>query len=408
MESIKLSTPPREEGYVRERRIAELVMGLGLGDTRSGVPSPTGSSQSPKLHHEVEKQGKEIAGEDEPEEDEQRFPPDATNTEQSEQKFPPPSPLPVEAPRPLIQAPSLSVESNAEMGEASGDEDVYFDVSEEAPTTSLPKSRPPIPGPRSSREAPVNSVAIPSRGTAPSRSVPPTPLDYVLVEKGDATQPQLKLPPVPSSSRNTETSVMDLSTPSMSGTLDTEASQVEAPPKERRHTSGHSHMTADQLNATWRRVGTQVNEVVRELFEKSKKTVIGDGTYLGFVNAVLERVPNTSTVQEGGSSFGYLIYVQSGPSVTRRIVDIKPGDIITLQDAKLKGPKGLRTYHQDVGQGVPVVAIIDEYRSRKSTVKAYQAYHQAGNQVRHTTNHISAILMRPTSPSSMSPTSWKI
>ena len=411
---------------LRERRLAELV--TGLSDTVFGVPSPIENSQpSPEVHRGAGKEDEGDHEEDEPTDEEERIvtkledvggtqidmvfdgispepsvPPreDTTNTEQPEQRLPPPV-------EPDTGTASQEDLVNAEVEETSGDEDNYFDAREEAPTIS---SRSPASGPSSSKKVPANPVTIPSQDTASSRSVPPTPLDYVVVEKHDpefvpppsshsASPPRaLSLPPALASNvpdnataaplelpRNMETSVTELSTPSRSETFNTGVSQenaVEALPNEKQQSPGQ--MTADQLKATWRRVGTQVNEVVRELFEKSKKGVVGDGSYVGFVNAVLDKVPNTSTVEVGASSFGYLIYVQTGPSVTRRVADIMPGDIIVLQDAKLKGHKGLKTYHQNAGQGTPVVAIIDEHRSRKSTVKTYQACQQAGNQVRHT------------------------
>ena len=318
------------------------------------------------------------------------------------------------------------------MEEPSGDEEYYFDANQEASTTSLYTSRPPISGPSNSRKAPANPVTIPSQNTVVSQSVPPTPSDYVPVGKHDfesippppshtvqtpsitpppdnTATPQSDLPQVSSLPRNTETSVTDSSTPSRSETFDTEASRgkvVEAPPKERRQNPGK--MTGEQLKATWLRVGIQVYEGVIELFEKSEKTVVGDGTYVGFVNAVLERVINASTVEPDASSFGYPIYVQKGPTVIWRVADIMPGDIIVLQDAKLKGFKGLKTYLQRIGEGTPVVGIIIEHKSRKCSVKVYQACKQAGNRVRHTINHVSTILMHPFSPSSLSLTSWKI
>ena len=450
---------------------------MELGDTRSRVPFPTERCKSPEIHREAEEKGEEDPeGDALEEEDEQSvstemedmsgtrtnmvpdtIPPeppsqpreDTANAEQSEEKSPP-SPLrsllPVEALPPPIRAPSPPVESdtgnapkkntvNTEIEEMSGDEDLYFDVPEEAPATSSRKPRPPISGPRGPRKAPTNSVTIPPQNTPPSRPVPPTPSDYIIIEKHDlesippppshtaqppsatppppappndlpdnTTTPQSELRQYPSSSRsvNTSTGVADPSTSSKSEAPDTETSPgkaVKAPAKERRQITGQ--MTQDQLKATWLRVGTQVNEVVRELSEKSKKTAIGDGTYVGFVNAVLDIVPNVSTVEADASSFGYLIYLQTGPSVTRRVAEIMPGDIIVLQDAKLKGHKGLKTYRKNIGEGTPVVAIIDEYRSRKSTVRVYQACQQPGNQVRLTMNHASMILMLPFSPSSL-------
>ncbi|KAF9644065.1 hypothetical protein BDM02DRAFT_3103478 [Thelephora ganbajun] len=195
------------------------------------------------------------------------------------------------------------------------------------------------------------------------------------------TMSQWELPPIPSSSLDMETSVTDLSASSWSESFDTEISQERtADPATKARRQSEGQMTADQLMATWGRVGIQICEVAIELFEKSKKTLIGDGTYTGFVNAVLERVPNASTVEEGASSFGYLIYVQTGTSVTKRAADIMPGDIITLQDAKLKGHKGIQTYHQSIGEGTPVVAVVGEYDPKKSKVKAYQASQHVGNQ----------------------------
>ena len=165
-------------------------------------------------------------------------------------------------------------------------------------------------------------------------------------------------------------------------------------------------MTRDQLWAIWYRLGYHIYSVAAELYEKSRK--VGDGSYVGFVNAVLEKVPITSMVEEGASSFGYLIYVQTGPLVTRRVVDTLPGDIIILQDAKLIGYKDSLPYQEHVGQQTPVVAIIAENRVKGSTLLVFQAGRPAGNRVGHTMNHGSTILMRPFSASNLSNTGWMI
>ena len=162
------------------------------------------------------------------------------------------------------------------------------------------------------------------------------------------------------------------------------------------------------LMFTWHRVGFHVYEAAAELFVKSKKTLVGDGTYIGFVNAVLDRVPNTSMAEEDASSFGYPIYAQTGPLVTERVTDIMPGDIITIRDANLKGRRVIRTYRQTAGVGTPVVAVIMGYEREKSRVKAYQANGRVGDGVCHTINPASTILMRPFSLSRMSVTGWGI
>ena len=151
--------------------------------------------------------------------------------------------------------------------------------------------------------------------------------------------------------------------------------------------AGPGNTMEDHLKTIWRRVGARIVVVAAELFEESRKAQVGDGTYVGFVNTVLDRVPTASTVSGEDASFGYPIYVQTGPKITRRVANIMPGDIITLREAKLKGRKGIKSYDQPVGQGAPVVAIIWEYRSRKTTVKVYQANRQIGDQVCCAMNH---------------------
>ena len=356
---------------------------------------------------------------------------DSASTEQPERwSVPPPlkSPPPVRAPPPPAQTSPPSTRSDTgniseddvvkvEIEESEAEEVDYHDISEEVPPPIPSRTaRPPIPGPGNFRRSSTDSITFPSQNTAPSRFVLPTSSEYVMVEEPDSgegptppppprptrppraappapapssdlpdnmTMSQWELPPIPSSSLDMETSVADLSASSWSESFDTEETfqekAVEAPMKVMGRRQGS--MSADQLTAAWGRVGIQVCEVAVELFDKSKKTLIGDGSFVGFVNAVLDRVPNTSTVEEDASSFGYLIYVQTGSSVTKRASEIMPGDIITLQDAKLKGHKGIQTYHRSVGEGTPVVAIVGEYEPKKSKVKAYQASQHVGNQV---------------------------
>lgn len=53
------------------------------------------------------------------------------------------------------------------------------------------------------------------------------------------------------------------------------------------HTDSEITMSADDLISQWCRVGIQIDEVAVTMFEKSKASVIGDGSYDGFVAAVI-------------------------------------------------------------------------------------------------------------------------
>ncbi|KAF8074003.1 hypothetical protein FPV67DRAFT_778972 [Lyophyllum atratum] len=138
-------------------------------------------------------------------------------------------------------------------------------------------------------------------------------------------------------------------------------------------------LSSDDLMAVWGRVGVQICEVATTLFDKSKKTLVGDGTYDGFVHAVLSEVPNAA-LPSSPASYGYVVYAQSGNSVQKRVCEIMPGDVLVLQDAKLKGHKGLQTYNQSVGVGEQLVGIVSEFEPKKTKVRVFQANQHVGQQ----------------------------
>lgn len=140
-------------------------------------------------------------------------------------------------------------------------------------------------------------------------------------------------------------------------------------------------LSADQLIMQWGRVGVQIHETASVLFDKSKKALVGDGSYLGFITAVLSQVPNASHPAPPFDNLGYLIYMQTGGSVQRRVTDVMPGDLIVIHEAKFKGHKGLQSYTQTAGIGEPLYAIISDYEQKKSKVRVFQANQHVGQQV---------------------------
>jgi myosin tail region-interacting protein MTI1 len=147
--------------------------------------------------------------------------------------------------------------------------------------------------------------------------------------------------------------------------------------------SQHSEvqLSPEELMSIWSRVGVRISEAATTLHDKSKKTLVGDGSFSGFVLAVLTEVPNAH--HPTADSYGYLIYAQSGAAVQRRVSEILPGDVIVLSDAKLKGHKGLQSYQQHVGAGEMVVGIVTDWDAKKSKVKVLQANQHVGQQVRY-------------------------
>ncbi|CCL98530.1 uncharacterized protein FIBRA_00529 [Fibroporia radiculosa] len=235
---------------------------------------------------------------------------------------------------------------------------------------------PPLPPPR--------TVSL-NRAHPPPRNVPPPPQPQLSLAAVNSSEGRLEEPAIPRVDFGGETDL------SLSGQWSEDSTNLPPPtptkatsqPTTARQASASQvdgHISADDLIVIWGRVGIQIHETATVLFEKSKKSLVGDGSYLGFVTATLNQVPNAVQPVAPYDSFGHLIYAQSGSAVQRRVSDLMPGDVIILHDAKFKGHKGLQSYHQHVGIGDPLYAIIGDYEVKKSKVRVFQANQHVGQQ----------------------------
>lgn len=240
-----------------------------------------------------------------------------------------------------------------------------------------------------------DDTALPARPTSrvpPPRGVPPPPA----VDSADSIAAQWELPSIPSASLEfgaegdlslstwSEEDSTTYPKPSSSAPppppgKHTAQRSSQLPPSRQPSTSNEPKLSSDELMAVWGRVGVQICEVATSLFEKSKKSLVGDGTYHGFVHAALSDVPNA--VFPSPPSYGYVVYSQAGSSVQKRVSEIMPGDIVALYDARFKGHKGIQTYHQTVGAGEPLVGIVSEFEPKKSKIRVFQANQHVGQQV---------------------------
>jgi len=203
----------------------------------------------------------------------------------------------------------------------------------------------------------------------------------------DLSTSQWELPLIPVSSLDFGDGSADLSLsswtevgPSAPPSKPTPSSRSQLPPPDSsaKPPPAEVSLSSDDLIAVWGRVGVQICEVATTLHEKSRKSLVGDGSYKGFVDAVLSQVPNAA--RPSPPSYGYLIYLQVGSAVQKRASDIMPGDIVMLSDAKFKGHKGIHTYHQNVGAEQPLVGIVGEFEPKKSKIKVFEANQHVGQQ----------------------------
>lgn len=176
-----------------------------------------------------------------------------------------------------------------------------------------------------------------------------------------------------------------LQAPVLSNILSISPSTQATPAPSRRSTSSIQQeqvLSAEDLMTVWGKVGAHVAQAASDLFEKSKRTLVGDGSYAGFVRAVLAQVPGALRSLDP-EEWGYVVYGQTGTTVQRRVVEIMPGDVISFWDAKLKGHKALHAYSQTAGAGESgaLVGVVSEYEPKKMKVKVWQANQHVGQQV---------------------------
>ncbi|KZV60765.1 hypothetical protein PENSPDRAFT_593697 [Peniophora sp. CONT] len=139
-------------------------------------------------------------------------------------------------------------------------------------------------------------------------------------------------------------------------------------------------MSPEELRAAHNSVGAKLAEVANALLQKSKGTLVGNGSYAGFVSAALSHVPHARVPESSGSStqYGFKIYHQVASTVHTRAAEILPGDIIVLVDARLKGHKGLHNYSLSVGEGTACVGVVVEFEGKKAKVRCAQANQHVG------------------------------
>ena len=230
----------------------------------------------------------------------------------------------------------------------------------------------------------------PSRRTSRIAPLRPPPTPAGIPHTSDSISPHWELPSIPTAAPLDLGSGADLSMSSWTdvGEPTSPTSQLPPPPVKqsslpsRKPKPSELQLSADDLMTMWGRVGVQVCEVATSLFENSKKTIVGDGTYAGFITAVLSGVPNAAPISVASGEYGYLVYAQNGSSVQKRASEIMPGDIVEIHEGKLKGHKGIQTYHQNVGgSGEALLGIVGEFEAKKSKIRVFHANQHVGQQV---------------------------
>ena len=387
---MPIAMGPQRAHTLREENV------VPLSPTRAVPPPPTLSQTQDTESERISDDGVKVEAEeseieevdytDAAEEFEETRPPVPSRggRRESSDKTTSPPPPPIPGSRPPVRA--LSSRASVKTTKSTGSVEFGLSPSRSISSHVFPQSEYVI----------VDEPLSHEEGTSPSRRTSRiTPLRPPHSPTGMPSDPHSisshwELPSIPTAaidfgggadlSLSSWTDASESKSPAVSPPPPPTAKQPAVPSHKRR--PSELQISADDLMATWGRVGVQVCEVATSLFENSKKTLIGDGTYAGFITAVLAGVPNAAPISVASGEYGYLVYAQNGSLVQRRVSEIMPGDVVEIHDGKLKGHKGIQTYHQNVGgSGEALLGVVGEFEAKKSKIRVFHANQHVGQQV---------------------------
>ncbi|ROW05687.1 hypothetical protein VMCG_05236 [Cytospora schulzeri] len=137
---------------------------------------------------------------------------------------------------------------------------------------------------------------------------------------------------------------------------------------EQRHESPPRSLRQDQLEESYERFGRPISEAVAA----KKDTVVGDGTPQGLVFELLKPFKD-ALLPVGTRAYGALVYSNLANASTTQTDQIRPGDIITVRNAKFQGKHGpVHTkYSMEVGKP-DHVGVVAEWDGTKKKVRAWE------------------------------------
>ncbi|KAK4674731.1 assembly of actin patch protein [Podospora pseudopauciseta] len=137
---------------------------------------------------------------------------------------------------------------------------------------------------------------------------------------------------------------------------------------DQRHEAPPRALRQDQLEESYERFGRAIGEAVHKL----KDTVVGDGTPQGLIHELLR--PHKDALHPVGTrAYGALVYSNLANASTSQNDEIRPGDIISIRNAKFQGKHGAMHAKYSVEVGKPDhVAVVGEWDGTKKKVRAWE------------------------------------
>ena len=145
---------------------------------------------------------------------------------------------------------------------------------------------------------------------------------------------------------------------------------------EQRHEAPPRPPRQDQLEQAYDRFGRTIADAAAA----RKDTVVGDGTPHALIYDLL-RPLRDALLPVGNRAYGALVYANLANASTLQNDEIRPGDILSIRNAKFQGKHGAMhaKYSMEVGKPDGHVAIVAEWDGTKKKVRAWEQGREGGS-----------------------------
>lgn len=137
---------------------------------------------------------------------------------------------------------------------------------------------------------------------------------------------------------------------------------------EQRHDPPPRPLRQDQMEEFYERFGRHISEAAAKL----QNTVVGDGTPQTLILDLLRPFPDALR-PVGTRAYGALVYSNMANASTQQHDMIRPGDILTIRNARFQGKHGPMHAKYSVEVGKPDhVGVVSEWDGTKKKVRAWE------------------------------------
>lgn len=140
---------------------------------------------------------------------------------------------------------------------------------------------------------------------------------------------------------------------------------------EQRHLPPPPKLRQDQLESFWQVFGKKISDTANQMGNSRKDTIVGDGTPVGFVSELI-KAQEKALQPVGSRSYGALVYANLANASTMQFDEIRPGDIITLRNARFEGTHGAMKHKYKQDYGMQHVAVVEEWDGTKRAIRGWE------------------------------------